>query len=384
MADTSRVQLYGMPEATYGVVAPTALKTARFTGESLKFNVNTTQSKEIRQDRQITDIIQVGAEANGGFNFELSYAAHDQYLEGALMSAFSTPINFSGATVSANAADKSIGFSASNTPAVVPGQWVRVSGFAQAVNNGYFKVLTYAANKITFDTTVVMVNEAAGPTIVIKGSMIRNGVTRKSYTLEKAFTDITQFISYRGMVVSNMNLNITANEIVTGDFGFMGKNAVISATTCGTGSAVVAPTNPVMNAVSNVAAILENNAAINGTFAKSLQIAINNNLRGKPGIGVLGNTDVGLGDCVVTGKLSVYFNDATMYTKYLNNTATSLSTRFVDALGNAYIITLPQVEFTDANPAAGGSNQDVMLELGYQATMHPTLGCTMQIDKIDL
>ena len=60
-SDANRTGLAFVEEATWGLFpasAGTPLTDLRFTGESLSYNITNTQSAEIRDDRQITDLVQ--------------------------------------------------------------------------------------------------------------------------------------------------------------------------------------------------------------------------------------------------------------------------------------------------------------------------------------
>lgn len=389
MGDSSRVQIYEMPEVTFGVIPATAFNTVRFTGESLKYNIANTQSKEIRKDRNVPDIIQVNAEAQGGLQFELSYGNLDDMISGMMMSAWGATLSIVASTISASSVDNSINDSGAGFPAFVVGQWIKIQGFTGACAGvagagaacGYGQVVSRTSAKIVV-SGITLVTDASGESVTVVGAMIRNGTTKKSYVVEKEFADITKFISYTGMVVSSLNLDVSAGSIITGDLQFMGKSASAPiGTTVGTGAAAAPPANPVMNAVSNVAAFFENGAALAGTYAKAYKISVNNGLRGKNAIGVLGNIDIGLGDFMVTGSLETYFEDTVIYNKFRNATESSIAVRVVDSSNNCYIITLPNIEYTDGNIVAGGINQDVMAQMQFQAKLHTTLNCTMQIDR---
>jgi hypothetical protein len=70
-----------------------------------------------------------------------------------------------------------------------------------------------------------------------------------------------------------------------------------------------------------------------------------------------------------------------LYSKYLAGTESSLSLRLTDSAGNAYILTMPRVKFTEGNLVAGEPDADVVEELSFQALRHPTYGFTVQIDR---
>lgn len=383
-ADTARSQLFYLEETVWGQTPAAALNAVRFTGESLNFSIDNTQSNEIRSDRQITDLIQTDAEPGGDINFELSYGAFDDLIAGALFNDWATAVNISAETTIAAASGSPDSFTDSAngfvTAGIQPGQWIKVSGFATQANNGYFQVLTVAAGTITVKGETALVNESAGPSVTIVGETLRNGIDAKSFSLETAFNDVTQFKSFTGMRVNNLNLNLSVGEILTGVLSFLGKDAAINNATIGTGGPVAAATNEVLNAVNNVAFIQEGG----GAFAGELQeftVALANNLRSQKAVGTLGNVGIGSGRAVVTGTFNAYFEDETLYNKYLNGTESSLALRVTDAAGNAYILTFPRIKFTAANLAAGSADSDVVVEMEYQAVRHPTYDFTFQIDR---
>ena len=183
MADTNDAQLSYIEETTFGTTPSSALTDLRITSESFGHNITNTQSNEIRSDRQVTDLIQVDAEAAGGYNFELSYGTPpDNLLEGALMTTFGAAasggagVNYTGALhgISFSAVDNSINDAASGfiTANIRKGQWLRVSGCATAGNNTWHKVESVTVAKIvcTSDTTIVT-DDGNGDTVRLVGTV---------------------------------------------------------------------------------------------------------------------------------------------------------------------------------------------------------------------
>lgn len=96
---TSETQLSILEESSWGVLpSPAAFSEMRFTGESFKIERENVVSDEIRSDRNIADLIQVGGMASGGFDAELTYATFDNLIESALHSSFSTDVIVNGTT----------------------------------------------------------------------------------------------------------------------------------------------------------------------------------------------------------------------------------------------------------------------------------------------
>ena len=93
MTSTSETRLAYIAETAWGTTPTTpAFTNARFTGESLTPDLQTVVSNEIRPDRNVTDLIQVGQSAGGDVNFELSYGAFDDWLESVMYNTWSTNV----------------------------------------------------------------------------------------------------------------------------------------------------------------------------------------------------------------------------------------------------------------------------------------------------
>lgn len=392
LSTTSRTQVRYIEETAFGVT-PVAgnPNNLRMTGESLDFGVTTEKSKEIRSDRQKTDLVIVGAAASGGVNFELSYNEYDDLIEAGLQGTWAVHgtggvgTAFSGtfATNSITAAIAPTGTSAFTT--LAQGQWFRVVAPGSA-NDGLFA----RVHATTAPTATVITLDALTPMTVASGvagcqvqtSRLVNGVTQRSFSVEKEFADISQFFRYRGMTNGKLSLSFQSGSIVNGSVDFMGKDCVRAGATGMPGVAVASTAFAVMNAVSGVGNIYEGGAALAGTFIKSLTLDVDNKLRGRTAIGTLGNVSIGAGAIEAVGTMEVYLADGTLYDKFINNTASSLILRASDAAGNGYVITLPKLKYKDAKVNAGGEDQDAMISLPFEGLMDTVSGKTILIDRV--
>jgi hypothetical protein len=70
----------------------TSLISLRYTSESLAMTTEATQSNEIRDDRNVTDLVRTSASVGGAIGFELSYETFDIFFQGLLQS----PVPFDG------------------------------------------------------------------------------------------------------------------------------------------------------------------------------------------------------------------------------------------------------------------------------------------------
>jgi len=399
MADANRGQLSYIKEAAWGDIPESALTDLRFNSESFSHNVATTESEEIRSDRQTTDLVQTGADSNGGYNFELSYEAPpDDLLAGALWAAAWIGVGGTTTTtitagdgagttdIALAASGNTITIGSSVTHDIVAGQWIKLTGFD--ADDGFHFVTLVAGKVITVEALSTTATKTSVATIT--GSRLRNGVTEHSFTFQRQLADAVQFFAYRGQVCNEFSMSASAESIVTGSLNFTGGSVAstdIKQTSYGAGNNTAAPSNDVMNAVANVAQIREGGTTVAaGLFIQELSFSLQNNVRAIKAIGTLGNADVGVGKCQITGNLNTLFNDETLYAKFLASTGSSLSFKIADAatdaLSNAYIIDFPNIKFeSDDGGKIGGSNQDVSENLSWKALRHSTYDCMMQICK---
>lgn len=401
MSDASSTQLFYRPEATWGedptAVSPqNPLREFRFTSEGLNFSANTEVSEEIRSDRQVSDIIRTGIEAGGDVGIEFSFGAHDDLFEGALYNDWTSlkdsdtisPLanNFlvagspNGTTISSGSPDQG---STAFLNSLTVGAFVELTASVLSpTNNGYYRVVSNSgAGSIQVTPALPSIG---ADTFRIRESHLRNGVTLKSFLIEKAFTDVNEFVTFTGMRVGTAELNIATGSILNGSFSFSGQNAtaqgasIIAGLTSPQTQEVAA--NDVYNAIDNVGNILIDGVADASVCFTEVSFSIENNLRFQPCVGQLASSGIGVGRTQVNGSLAAYFVNRNFYEKYLNFETTSLS--FTITLGgNTYLFDFPSFKFTNGEVVAGGNDQDVLVNMEFTAKRDPTYGFTMGINR---
>ena len=175
MSESNRVNLIFNEETVFNEVPATPLSAeVRFTSEGLGHNKETVEDEEIRDDRQVVDLAEVGVSADGDISMQLSYGNGDKLLGGALASTFGA---FSGVTVDLDALQV---VAASNkivratgswvTDGFTVNQWVRTRGFSTAANNGLFQVSVVTATDLTLiNGTGTLVDEASATARTVQG-----------------------------------------------------------------------------------------------------------------------------------------------------------------------------------------------------------------------
>jgi hypothetical protein len=158
MSDANRTRLCHVRETTLGVTPGTPrMRTARMTGEQIRFAPTTVQSNELRADRMNSDPIQVDQVNQGAVNGELSYPVDKSPFSDWLESLFcqvwdNTPSFDNDGTADSVITDAGTTADtyavASGGSAVVAGHLVRATGFSNPANNQIFRAASSTGTTI--------------------------------------------------------------------------------------------------------------------------------------------------------------------------------------------------------------------------------------------
>jgi len=392
MSEANRGALLYVAETVWGETpsGPPTLKLIRRTGGTFAQGPSHTTSAEIRSDRQVADLIRTSIAPTASIDFELSYGAHDDLLEGMMMSTWTTPATTTSSTDFTVVASTGAVSCTGAFTNLVEGQWFEVAG--SAANDGYHQIATRtdADNIVVADPSALTdVTSEDGVTISNDG-MLRPGTTLNSFTFEEQYQDVANaFMVYRGVVLGSLNINIATEAIITGTFGDMASGVPIGSTdpaverltaTVGDGTPTAAATNAITNAVDNVYSVREGDAETS-MLISGLSFTINNSLRNIPVVGHLGPAAINLGTLQVTGQTTAYYgtNGLAIVDKLLDDTASKNSFRVEDAAGNAYIFSVPQLKYTGGTPEMGSLDTDVPINLAF--TGYTDGNAAFQIDR---
>lgn len=373
---TAGIQVSYIREVTEGITPNAAAQALNVTSETLTANIDYTTSNAIRATRGVVDRIATGEGAEGTVETELSFAQLKPLLEMALMNTFGAVTNVTAATIAAAAGDNSITAS-TGTPfnGVVPGQYVLVSGFANAANNGYKRVATATNTKLTFSTGA-MVTESAGPSVKVKGQILRDGATKQPATYQVQLATAL-FKRMVGAKVNTMEFSFSLGEIATASVDLIGLQTTEETTLAGNGTVTPAAVEKMFNALTSFTDVLFNGAA--ATFELSeFNLALNNNLSQDRKLGSRRAADVPLRSFEVSGSFTAYFNNFAINAIQRNDQVRDLTFVMKDADGNGYAVTIPNLKITNVNNNATGRDDTLMQEVEFGAV--EIGGFSIQID----
>ncbi|MDW9531872.1 hypothetical protein GOB39_20060 [Sinorhizobium meliloti] len=251
---------------------------------------------------------------------------------------------------------------------------------------GFYKVTGVADDVLTLSPKPPTV--AAPGIVTVKGSMLRNpgdvaDITPQSFTLEQSFNDVDKHFIQNGMRVGSFSLEVASGSIVTGSMNFMGKETQ-TLTDTRLGKAPYTPLDStateVMNATTNVGNLTKNGEILS-TAVQSLSLEGDASLRSQNAVGSKFARGIGTGRFNLTGALTAYFEDLTMYNHFLNHDTISIGFDFKDQDENVYYYTIPALKITSDPITPGGIDQDVLEEMEWSALRDPATKCMLQIDR---
>ena len=186
-------------------------------------------------------------------------------------------------------------------------------------------------------------------------NVLKIGTTPKYFSFEDAANDIAQFRLFTGMAVSTLNVSIAPNQMVTGTFDLVGKTMTQAATTASTGGAPTASsTNAPFDSYSGT--ITDGGSGL--AIVTSLDFSLTNSFAPTFVIGSDSAQQLEFGRAIVEGTMTVYYEDATLINKFLNETESVLSVSVDDPTGaSSYTFAFPRVKYNGAavpvqNPAS--------------------------------
>lgn len=304
----NRVDIRYVSEVTWGTTpASPALKALRMTGESLNANIQTAVSGELRDDRNIAELIKVGSNAGGSVEFELSATAYDDMLE-ALMCA------------------------------------------------------TWTVDGVDTDKFTLV-----------------NGVAEKSFTLQKRFNDVGQYMVFTGARVNTLALKIEPNKVVTGTWGFMAKSGVRASSGITGATYPAASTTTPMNGAAGVSLNQIDGVAIPGGLM-SFGINVTNNMRAQDAVGSESAQGIVQGRFQASGDMEVYFADGTLYDKFAASNAFAAQIKLAQG-SNEIWLDVPNAKFETGEVVAQGTDTDVMFKATYTALYHAGTAGSLKLTK---
>lgn len=207
------------------------------------------------------------------------------------------------------------------------------------------------------------------------GNVLKAGAVRNSFTLERDFSDVGEFMRYRGAQVDTLQIGMTTGAVVGMTFGFWAQGMDVAQAEILGATYPAAPTTPTMDAISG--SISEGGAPI--AVATEVTLNLSNNLNPRFVIGSAESLEPSIGRSNLTGTVGAYFENSALYQKYLSNANSSLEITCSDGV-DTFIYLIPRLKYTGGDVPVSGEGP-VSITMPFQAILDPVTGTNFQITR---
>ena len=425
-ATGSRRQLiYGKETGGFKVKPTTGIKILRNTGDSINLTKNTLTSAELSGDRAIRFLRHGNETVSGDVSFEFAYADFDDLLASSLGSAWTDDVDavyatstltFSGVVVDGEIVTigtdvyefvASFPYTAGNIVVDVSGGVTTTNAVTALItaSAGGVEPITITDSTggvalVTADVAGTLANAIVSTTDCTNGAfstatliggvdgtvagVLKQGVLDiETYTFEKGFQDIEQYIAYKGCAVNTFSIDMASDALVTGSVGFVGAGTDGFATASTLSTPTPATANepftsyqvegyiqigaPTTNVLADTCLVTACNFSVDNGITANYSLCSNEAASITP-------------DRInVTGNITVLFADEKEVKKFIDEEETSLSVKLADPDGQNYTFFCPKIKYTGGDIAVSGGGV-ISISLPFQALYDDTAGVKTSIE----
>lgn len=205
-------------------------------------------------------------------------------------------------------------------------------------------------------------------------NVLKAGTAKHSFTIERAFTDIGQYMVYKGCYVNQMTLSVKPSAVVTGSFDIVGLGASLAAAPLDSAYAPAGAIDPFDSFTGSLFVDEKEVAVVTG-----IDLTLANGVEAKFPLFNRQALSVGFGKSTLSGTLSAFFTDKLFVEKFINDAKVKIA--FTLTHGDyAYAFAIPCATLTNAGANVQGEGE-ISLDLPWSAALDAALGTNIQITR---
>jgi hypothetical protein len=201
---------------------------------------------------------------------------------------------------------------------------------------------------------------------------------------EKGFTDIAQYFLYKGCRINTLNMNFPQEGLVNATFSILAREEAVS-----TAPQDATPTYASVDPIVSFNATLYEGAGLGSAVALGTVVEANfsveNNIREDQFvIGSRLRYNLPEGRRVVTGSMTVFFEDVTLYNKFVNGTQASFKIVCTTAGANTVTFEFPQIQYAGGSPTPViADDGPIQITLPFQTERYETWDTDIRITFVN-
>jgi hypothetical protein len=201
--------------------------------------------------------------------------------------------------------------------------------------------------ELSYDAYDVLIEAALMGTWT--ADVLKAGSISRSFTIEKYFDlDVDEYHRFTGCLVNTWSVNVAPNQMVTSNFGLIGKDIDDQNLTSQVAGATYSPEvlNPPFDSFTGT--IEEGGAPI--ATVTEIDITLDNTAEVNYVLMSKTTIQPGEGKSRLTGTLTAFFDSSALYSKFLTEASSSLKFTLTDQDGNDLEVNIPNLKYTSGNP----------------------------------
>lgn len=212
-------------------------------------------------------------------------------------------------------------------------------------------------------------------------NVLRVGTNLRTMSLEDAANDVNVFRMFNGVAVSSASFSISPNTMASATFSLVGREAVIT-TTSGKPTKSAASGNAPFDSCSGTIRIGNAGGTLTsiGTIT-SIELNINNDVSAAFVVGNCGAAQLEYGMATVSGTISAYLEDNTLYNRFINETETALEFTLNNPAANRpYTFLIPRAKFNSGDMPVSGPKSRIM-SIGFTGIYDTATNTVLQVTR---
>tara|TARA_R110000744_G_scaffold29513_3_gene70411 strand:+ start:864 stop:1781 length:918 start_codon:yes stop_codon:yes gene_type:complete len=183
-------------------------------------------------------------------------------------------------------------------------------------------------------------------------NVLKAGVTRRSFTIERKFADIAapEWHRHTGCEFNSVSLSVSPNSMVNATFSVVGQDLSIATAAIGSSTYSADVGNTPFDSFTG--SITEGGSSI--ATVTSIDMTIENGLEPTFSVGSDTTGRPSIGKSRASGTLTTYFESKTLYQKFINETSSAIALTLRDVAGNTYVINFSTVKYNSGSPDVSG------------------------------
>jgi len=206
---------------------------------------------------------------------------------------------------------------------------------------------------------------------------LKAGTDEKSMTIERGFSDITQYVPFSGCEISTMSLSIASNAIVTGTFSIVGQTTTGYSATPLDAAPTASQTASPFDSFTGV--LKEGGVTI--AVITSIDLSLDNAITPNFVVGSDETPQVTAGRSNLTGTVTAFFEDADLINKFIDETESSIELTLGDGISESYTFLIPRIKYSGADNSVADEGP-IEISMPFQALYDDSEDTNLVITRI--